>query len=292
MVPPPTTFSFDAPAKINLNLHITGQRPDGYHLLDSLMVFASDACDRITIEHNRPFSVEVTGAFSHGLDGTDNLVTRAVRLIAEEAGQEPEGRITLDKTLPIGAGLGGGSADAAAVLRHYNTYWKLGYSDAQLGNLALPLGAELPVCIASHTSRVTGIGEVLEAITAPACYAVLVNPGIPVATPTVFQQFRQIAQGTYGSPATLPTSTDPASFLEQLRHTRNDLEPTARVVAPVIADVLAAIASLPHCALARMSGSGGTCFGLFSQRETAEQAAQQLAAEHPQWWVKATGFLP
>ena len=258
-----------APAKINLTLHVTGQRADGYHLLDSLVVFA-DVGDRLWIIPAERMRLDVTGAFAEGVpvDGR-NLIWQA----AELAGQVAHFRV--EKNLPHGGGIGGGSSDAAAVLRHY------GVSEG-----AGKLGADVPVCLAARAQRMRGIGEVLEPVSLPVLHAVLVNPGVHVATPDVFKALA--VKDNSGMPEPLPAFPDASVLIRWLQGQRNDLEAPARALAPEIGTCLDALAAFEDAALVRMSGSGSSCFALFEAAEGAERAAARLATEHPRWWVRAT----
>ncbi len=249
-----------APAKINLYLHVVGQRPDGYHLLDSLVVFA-EAGDRLSAVGAPDLSLVVTGPFATGLHGeADNLVLRAARALAAELRVFAAGRITLEKNLPIASGIGGGSADAAATLRLLCRLWGI-VPGQQLDRIALALGADVPVCLHGRPAHMSGIGERLRpAPVLPAAGMVLINPGIGVSTPAVFRA----RTGEYSRPAALPEAwPDAASLAATLHATRNDLQPAARQLAPVIGDVLEALTADRTCLLARMSGSGATCFGLY-----------------------------
>jgi 4-diphosphocytidyl-2-C-methyl-D-erythritol kinase len=276
-----------APAKVNLYLHVTGRRDDGYHLLDSLVVF-TDIGDVLTAEPADLVSLRVTGPFAAGLeDEAGNLVTRAARALAREAGVTLGARLTLTKNLPVASGIGGGSADAAAALRALCRLWAVAPDPAALDRVALSLGADVPVCLRSRATSMAGIGEVLSAApTLPACAIVLVNPGVAVATPSVFKA----RGGPFSPPARLPGAwSDAARMAADLAGLRNDLEAPARALCPVIQDVLTALAAQPGCLLARMSGSGATCFGLFATRARAEAAATALGREG--WWARG-GTLP
>lgn len=268
-----------AAAKINLALHVTGQRADGYHLLDSIVVFAGVG-DWITVAPADHLSLSVTGPFETGLASEDNLVLRAARALGVTAA------ITLDKHLPIASGIGGGSADAAAALRALCGMAGVALPDA---SAVLALGADVPVCLAGVPLRMQGVGEVLTPLPAlPDCYVVLVNPGVAVATPAVFK-----ALPCKDNPAltAMPVCGSATGFAAWLRDQRNDLEAPAMVLAPVIGTVKAALASRPGCLLARMSGSGATCFGLFADEELAIAAAEALRAQAPAWWVAAAPVL-
>ncbi|SFA99739.1 4-diphosphocytidyl-2-C-methyl-D-erythritol kinase [Poseidonocella pacifica] len=266
-----------APAKINLTLHVTGRRQDGYHLLDSLVAFA-DVGDRVRVEPALELSLEVGGPRALGVPtGPDNLVLKAAALFGVDEGA----RITLEKHLPAAAGIGGGSADAAATLRALSKLW-----GRTIPSDCARLGADIPVCLPSRTARMQGIGETVTPLPLPPLDAVLVNPGVSVPTGPVFAAL----EGQFGAPmqGVLPQFDGAGALLDWLGDQRNDLETPARQIAPAIGDTLAALAATRHCALARMSGSGATCFGLFPSPASARAAAQQLSQAHPGWWVQAT----
>ncbi|MEJ0018940.1 MAG: 4-(cytidine 5'-diphospho)-2-C-methyl-D-erythritol kinase [Acetobacteraceae bacterium] len=266
-----------APAKVNLYLHITGRRDDGYHLLDSLAVFAG-AADRVTAAAAADLTLRIGGPFAAGLDTeTDNLVLRAARALAAETGVKAGAALVLDKHLPVASGIGGGSADAAATLRLLSRLWR---RPAATAALAVRLGADVPVCLMSVPMRMGGIGEHLSPAPAlPDCGILLVNPGVAVATADVFRA----RSGGWSMPAPLPVGwTSVAAMAADLAALRNDLEPAARSLRPVIGEVVAAIAGRAGCRLARMSGSGATCFGLFDDAAAAQRAAVDL--RRPGWW--------
>lgn len=266
-----------APAKINLALHVTGKRPDGYHLLDSLVAFATCG-DSVIVRSSDRLSLSIEGPFAAGLLAEeDNLVLRAARFLAPDRSAE----ITLVKRLPVASGIGGGSADAAAALRALGTLWGVPLPAAQESAV---LGADVPVCLASSFARMSGIGEEIEALGAPPDLAmVLVNPGVAVSTPTVF---RGLARKDNPRLSPMP-SAQSGDWMSWLTRQRNDLEAPAIAAAPVIASVLSELRSLPGCALARMSGSGATCFGLFEGTVPADALAA-LRARHDGWWVAET----
>jgi 4-diphosphocytidyl-2-C-methyl-D-erythritol kinase len=269
-----------APAKVNLYLHVTGRRADGYHLLDSLVVFAGIG-DVLEAAPSDTLSLRVEGPFAAGLaDELDNLVLRAARALAAEAGVPARARLVLHKNLPVASGIGGGSADAAAALRLLARLWDLRPDPSAMARLALALGADVPVCLTGRASRMSGIGEQLAAAPRlPDCGILLVNPGVAVATADVFRA----RSGPWSSPAPLPAAwSDTASVADHLRQLHNDLEQAAVALQPVIGNVLAVLAGLPGCRLARMSGSGATCFGLFDTPGIAVRAAMQI--RHPGWW--------
>ena len=291
------SISLAAPAKINLFLHITGKRPDGYHRLESLAVFARDeaACDTLRAEPADDLSLTIDGPFAAALQGdqAENLVLRAARALADVAGIAPKARLTLTKRLPLASGIGGGSADAAAALKALRRLWRLdmddaGLDDAGLAAIGLKLGADIPVCLQSRPMLMTGIGEILQPAPAlPAAWLVLANPGVSLATKDVFA-----ALAGHFEPEQ-PLEDAPASAADlaiQLRARRNDLEPPARFLASEIDPVLAALRGQGGCLLARLSGSGATCFGLFAEARLAQIAAQGLSRAHPAWWVAATAI--
>ena len=270
-----------APAKINLWLHVTGRRPDGYRELDSLVAFA-DVGDRLSAAPAQELTLTVSGPFAAALDaGADNLVLRAARSLAAHCGIPAQAALHLHKNLPVASGIGGGSADAAAALRLCARLWRADIGNAAMARLALDLGADVPACLAGRTARMTGIGEKLAPPdpAPPAAPAVLVNPGIAVSTGQVFEALA----GPFGSPA----ENRGGDFAGRAAANRNDLEAPAIALVPEIADVLAALRAAPGLRLARMSGSGATCFGLFDGAAAAEAAARAIAAAHPAWWVAA-----
>lgn len=281
MAPPIAAWDAElAPAKVNLFLHVTGKRGDGYHLLDSLVVFAGIA-DRITVAPAEDLSLTVTGPFAPSLAAEpDNLVRRAARALAAEAGGRATGALHLDKQIPVASGIGGGSADAAATLRLLCRAWRVTPSEPVLDRIAAGLGADVPVCLRNRPMRMQGVGEILTPAPAlPRCGMVLVNPGIPLTTMSVFRE----RSGDFTQAAVLPAGWDTAEAMAtSLSGMANDLEAPAIRLVPCIADVLCAIAATRGCLLARMSGSGATCFGLFTDAEAASVAAAEVA--RPGWW--------
>lgn len=271
-----------ARAKVNLYLHITGKRADGYHLLDSLIVFA-DAGDAITAAESERVSLSIDGPFAAGLEtGPENLVLRAAAGLQELAGTRRGAAVRLTKNLPIASGIGGGSADAAATLRLLGALWRVAPSEAALMELAARLGADVPVCLAGRPSFVGGVGEeITPAGDLPACWLLLVNPRVATPTPAVFKARR----GAFSAAARWHAA--PRGFAELAAHlasARNDLTEAAISVTPRIEEVLSAIRDLPGCALARLSGSGATCFGLFADEAAAQGALARMRASQPGWW--------
>ncbi|MEO1138841.1 MAG: 4-(cytidine 5'-diphospho)-2-C-methyl-D-erythritol kinase [Pseudomonadota bacterium] len=265
-----------APAKVNLTLHITGQREDGYHLLDSLVVFA-DVGDRLTVALNEHPGLDVTGPMAAGVPtGDGNLAVRAAAKLGVTA------KIHLEKNLPHAAGLGGGSSDAATTLRVLSRL-----TGADVPDDVTDLGADVPVCLGNSASRMQGIGEQVSSVRGLPCfYAVLVNPGIELGTPDVFKALDH--RWNTPMPDEIPVGLDALHFIDWLRAMRNDLEAPATALAPRIRQVLDMLNVTSGCRLARMSGSGASCFGLYPDHETAFSAAGRLAEEHPSWWIVAT----
>ncbi len=276
----------DARAKLNLDLLVTGRRADGYHELDSLVVFLPLA-DRLIFKPAPGLSLEVAGPFAGGLGSPeDNLVMRAARALAAAAGIEPAVAIRLEKLLPVASGIGGGSADAAATLRGLARLFGLDGPADQLRELGLGLGADVPVCLWGRPARLRGIGERLDPVRGlPDLPLVLVNPGIGLGTAEVFRALDPERRAVARSP--FPPHPSLTRFAVWLLESRNELEPAALGLAPVIGDVLERLRTEPDCLVGRMSGSGATCFGLFTDAESAAAAAARIARDEPGWWCRA-----
>ncbi|MFT9165244.1 MAG: 4-(cytidine 5'-diphospho)-2-C-methyl-D-erythritol kinase [Komagataeibacter saccharivorans] len=282
-----------AHAKINLYLHVTGRRDDGYHLLDSLAVFAG-AADELRLSRGAGLGghvdLHVEGTFSPGLrdDSADNLIVRAGALLREHLGAEaarhlPDVRIVLRKELPVASGIGGGSADAAAALRLLLRAWNLSIPRDALMALATRLGADVPVCLDQLSARMEGIGEELSpAPTLPPCGMILVNCGQSVSTPQVFRTRAPVFTPRASLPARWDTLAD---MVRDLSEQTNDLQDAACAICPEIATVLATLRNAPGCRLARMSGSGATCYALFDSPAAAQAAGATIS--QPDWWVWA-----
>lgn len=267
-----------ARAKINLALHVVGRRGDGYHLLDSLVVFA-EVGDTVAAAPAEGLRLTVRGPQGGALTADeDNLCLRAARAMG------PGGAaITLDKVLPVASGIGGGSADAAATLQVLARLWRRPLPDAAA---VLALGADVPVCLAGRPARMEGVGEVIRPLPPlPAAWLVLVNPGVAVATPAVFAALTR--RDNPGLPAALPRLATAADLAAFLMMQRNDLEAPAEALAPAITRARAALTAQPGCRMARMSGSGATCFGLFDDGLAAAAAAAAIRVAQPGWWVQA-----
>lgn len=270
-----------APAKINLALHVTGRRADGYHLLDSVVVFL-DIGDRVQAAPAPRLGLSLQGPHAGAIPaGDDNLVMRAARLVA---GTDDHGAaLLLEKHLPPASGIGGGSSDAAAAMRAVSALWKRALpAPADV----LRLGADVPACLHAQPLRLRGIGERLDPLPPLPDFAlVLANPRIETPTPAVFAALSERDNPPLPDP--LPPLRDARILASFLQAQRNDLEGPARILCPEISGILAALAAHPGCLLARMSGSGATCFGLFADRAEANAAARALAAKQPRWWVSA-----
>jgi 4-diphosphocytidyl-2-C-methyl-D-erythritol kinase len=273
-------------AKLNLYLHVLGRRPDGYHRLDSLVAF-TEVGDDVIADTAPALSLELTGPYAGALGETprDNLVWRAAELLAAHAKRDSGAALTLVKNLPVASGIGGGSSDAAATLRALAALWRLAIGEDQLAALGARLGADVPVCLFGRPAWVGGIGEQIEpAPGLPESAVLLVNPGIALATPQVFAARR----GAFSAPARFTERPANAARLAALlAERRNDLTEAALALCPPIAAVLEHLARLEGSLIARMSGSGATCFALFVSLEEAEAAARRLRATQSDWWVAA-----
>lgn len=280
----------EAPAKVNLTLAVLGRRADGYHLLDSLVAFA-DAGDRLTLTPGKALSLAVRGATAGDAGALDdNLVLKAALALAEEVRGLKLGRFTLDKRLPVAAGLGGGSADAGAALRLLARANRLALDDVRLLRAARRVGADVPVCVDPRARRMRGVGERLsKPLHTPRLAAVLINPGVALPTKDVFKGLAlPLGAPPKRAERAVKPPGDAGRFIQWLESRPNDLEPPAIKLRPEVARVLAALRREPGCRLARMSGSGATCFGIFASSRAAASAARSLAQAHPRWWVKAT----
>jgi 4-diphosphocytidyl-2-C-methyl-D-erythritol kinase len=282
-----TTLLEKAAAKINLTLRVIGRRADGYHELESLVAFA-DVADVLTLHAGAEDGLEVSGPFA-GKSGlvADNLVLRAIGALRQHIAGLKAGRFLLEKNVPVAAGLGGGSADAAAALRLIARANDVALDDPRLMTAARAVGADVPVCLDSRPRIMRGVGDLLSgSLELPVLPAVLVNPGVPLATRDVFDKF---AGGQGGSGlADVPRAFD--ALIECLKQHGNDLTPAASACAPVVAEVLAVLNEMSGVRLVRMSGSGPTCFALFATQREAAAAAQRLNAERKNWWVQSAAL--
>jgi 4-diphosphocytidyl-2-C-methyl-D-erythritol kinase len=284
----------DGRAKVNLTLRVVGRRFDGYHDLESVVAFA-DCADRLSLTPGPRLDVKTTGPLAQACGETaDNLVFKAAQLLGERVPDLKLGEFTLDKVLPVAAGIGGGSADAAAALRLLAQANGLAIDDARLIEVAKLTGADVPVCLASRACVMTGIGETLLPLSLPKMPCVMVNPRVPVATRDVFAALGLRngdllvgAADVFQAAAWPEAGASLEDWVEALAAGSNDLEVPATRIQPVIGEVLAALSASNGAWLARMSGSGATCFAIFENTAEAQRASQRIQLDHPQWWVHA-----
>ena len=273
-----------ARAKINLTLRVLGRRADGYHELESLVAFA-DVADRLNLRPGDTLALDVSGPFAAASgDVSDNLVLKAVAALSQRVSGLRAGHFELEKNIPVAAGIGGGSADAAAALRLLARANGIAPDDARLMEAARAVGADVPVCLASKCCIMRGVGEQLSQVDLPAVTTVLVNPGVALSTRDVFAKFA----GPEGGAPIGDVPRDPKAMGAFLAQHGNDLTPAAIACAPVVDEVLAELRAGPGSLLARMSGSGATCFALFASAGEAAEAASVVKNKHKNWWVTAT----
>nr|WP_322894499.1 MULTISPECIES: 4-(cytidine 5'-diphospho)-2-C-methyl-D-erythritol kinase [unclassified Yoonia] len=283
------TIKATAPAKVNLTLHVTGQRDDGYHLLDSLVVFA-DVCDQLSATTAPDLKINVSGPFSPGVPSDDsNLMMRAALALQQARGVELGAALTLEKHLPHAAGIGSGSSDAALTLAMLAELWDVAPLPADAPEV-VALGADVPVCLqAPAPTRMTGIGETLSPVSRlPDCALVMVRPPVDVPTADVF---KGLANRDGSAMDDLPDGLDYDGFAAWLAAQRNDLQSSAQTIAPAIAEVISALQAQPAVSFAGMSGSGATCFGLVKDMATARQIARIVQVAHMNWWVAPAALL-
>jgi 4-diphosphocytidyl-2-C-methyl-D-erythritol kinase len=282
-------------AKVNLTLRVVGRRVDGYHDLESVVAFA-DCADRLTLTPGPELSLTTTGPLASACgDTSDNLVLKAARLLGERVDGLKVGSFTLEKTLPVAAGIGGGSADAAAALRLLARLNDFSLDDKRVLDVALAAGADVPVCLASKACDMTGVGETLVSLSPPTMPCVLVNPGVPVATRDVFTALGlrrgDLLVGVTDVMMQAPSWPEEGGSLEEwveaFAASVNDLEAPATRIQPVIGEVIAALNATNGAWLARMSGSGATCFALYENTAEAQRGADKIRRERPEWWVHA-----
>ena len=282
-----------APAKINLTLHILGRRLDGYHELESLVAFSGGG-DTLSLLPGPTLSLEISGPTAPAAGaGEDNLVLRAARNLAERVDGLSLGAFRLVKRLPVAAGIGGGSSDAAAALRLLAEANDIELDDPRVFDAARATGADVPVCLARRARMMRGAGETLgPELRLPLLPAVLVNPGAPVETRPVFQRLGLEPGETVNAPPhpVIGSGAPCIELLAMLARCRNDLEDAACLQAPVIVDVLSVLRAARGCKLARMSGSGATCFAIFATTSAAATAARAIRMQHPEWWVKSAAL--
>lgn len=281
-------------AKVNLTLRVVGRRVDGYHELESVVAFA-DCADHLSLTPGPELKLATTGPLAEACgDAADNLVFKAARHLADRVPGLKLGEFILDKRLPVAAGIGGGSADAAAALRLLARLNQIEPDDARLREVALKVGADVPVCLASRACDMSGVGENLLPLNLPSLPCVMINPRVPVATKDVFTalglRHGELLAGTSDiiqSPAWPEDASSVADWIAAIAAVPNDLEAPAIRIQPVIAEVLSALGDAEGVRLARMSGSGATCFAVFEQSAAAERAAASIERDHPEWWVHA-----
>src|SRR5712671_531452 len=281
-------------AKVNLTLRVMGRRVDGYHDLESVVAFA-DCADRLSLTPGSKLNLTTTGPLAEACGETvDNLVFKAAQLLSERVPDLRLGDFILDKVLPVAAGIGGGSADAAAALRLLAQANGLAIDDARLVEVAQLTGADVPVCLASHACVMTGVGETLLPLSLPKLPCVMVNPRVPVATSAVFKALGlRNGELLVGAADVLRATAWPEhgasleDWVEVLAASSNDLEAPATRIQPVIGEVLSALSATNGAWLVRMSGSGATCFAIYENTAEAQRAAQKVQITHPQWWVHA-----
>jgi 4-diphosphocytidyl-2-C-methyl-D-erythritol kinase len=275
-----------ARAKVNLALHVLGRRPDGYHDIDTLAVFA-DAADAVAVAPADRLSLSISGPFAgHAPPGAANLALRAAELLRRHAVHPGGAAIALRKNIPAGAGFGGGSADAAATLLALRALWGLALDDGELARLGQTLGADVPMCLAGRALRARGVGERIEPLEGwPSLALVLAWPGLHISTAAVFDRLEERENAPLPDP---PSGLSAAAASAWLAALRNDLEAPAATLAPQIAAALRLLGDSPGCRLARMSGSGSGCFGVFAAAAEAHAAAAALVEAQPGWWVQAT----
>jgi 4-diphosphocytidyl-2-C-methyl-D-erythritol kinase len=288
------TLTDEGRAKVNLTLRVVGRRTDGYHDIESVVAFA-DCADRLTLTPGSELTLQMSGPLAQACGATsDNLVLKAARLLAERVPDMKAGSFTLDKVLPVAAGIGGGSADAAAALRLLAQLNGLSLDDERLLDVALETGADVPVCLASRACDMTGVGETLTPLSLPIIPCVMVNPCLPVATRDVFDALglrhgellvgaTDVFRGTDWPEA----GASVEDWVEVLAADTNDLEVPATRIQPVIGQVIAALNATNGAWLARMSGSGATCFAIYENTADAGRAAEKIRRDRPEWWVHA-----
>jgi 4-diphosphocytidyl-2-C-methyl-D-erythritol kinase len=285
----PKHFTLLAPAKINLFLHITGKRPDGYHLLQSVVVFANVG-DRLTFSRHDSLFIDVAGPFAGDVCAPrDNLIYKAAQALGENYKIAPTGQILLEKNLPVASGMGGGSSDAATTLKGLAQLWGLPEEFDRMQKIAGTLGADVPACLMRRPVWMEGVGEKMMRLPdMPDMHMVLVNPAVATPTPEVFRQFR----AKFSPPIQfIGRRKTMGEWIADLKLYRNDLTEAAIAVSPEIKTALQSIAETQGCQIARLSGSGATCFGIYETPTAAHAAVNKLRQQHPEWWITPAGLL-
>lgn len=288
-------INLTAHAKLNLYLHIVGKRADNYHLLDSLFAYTAFG-DTITLSPSETLSLQITGPFAKTLATVshDNLMYRAARLLKEHAPHATGAAITLEKNIPVGAGLGGGSADAAATLLGLNTLWKVGFCIEKLAALGVSLGADVPACLYGKIAHIGGIGDQvtpLDMSVLDHLPTLLIKPPAPLSTPEIYQRY-SASKKEFSPLKPIPTTSHLIDTIALLKTYHNDLAPPAIAMLPEIESLLDLLAHQPGCLLARMSGSGPTCFAFFENTAALEKAAAEMTLQKPDYWIVQTAIAP
>lgn len=281
--------TYFAPAKINLNLMITDRLDNGFHLLDSLVYFSKLVGDTLHYDESQLTEMpllSISGNFSNDLDtGADNLICRAAHIFQNHHQISKIPTLHLEKKLPIASGIGGGSSDAAAVIHLLSDYFDKEIT-AELIDQLCNLGADIPVCIAQNNCHMAGIGEKITPLNMPDLHLILINPLKTVSTPEIFKHYRHSDQH-FSSPQTLPDISETSSLIAHLKATSNDLQSPAMTLLPCIQGIISRLEQDPNCLMARMSGSGATCFGIYTNQEKAKEAMHKLQQHYPNYWIVA-----
>ena len=280
-----------AAAKINLDLRVTGRREDGYHLLDSIVVFA-DVGDELTAEHSDDLSLDVCGPFARGLSTNNNIILNAAHRICERANVKPALNFKLTKNLPVSSGIGGGSADAAAALKLCNELLGINFTHEQLNEIGLEIGADVPVCLHSNSCHMRGIGENIKPISVKGpIHLLLVNPGISVSTPEIFNKFHEDNEPFEQKREIGDDEIHLPLMIDLLKDSKNSLQVPACKLNGAISNVLQELENTGNVLISRMSGSGATCFAIYEESEQCVRAASNLRKKFSNWWVRETCLL-
>lgn len=273
-------------AKLNLFLHVTGKRSDGYHELDSLAVFTEDVYDLISIEFSDQYQLIINGPFASELTASENIITRAVNLLSKKYQKPTTVKIKLTKNIPVASGIGGGSSNAATVIKLLCRLWGVSIDDLNINSISEDLGADVPMFFSSGACYFNGIGEIISPVKLlPDIWAVLINPGIQVYTPEIF---RMVSEKHYKPQMLHQYSFDNQTLISFLKDTQNDLYFNALQIVPSLSNMVTALSDISGCELSRMSGSGATCFGLFSNIQQAKASVKFLQEKFPNYWIRLT----
>ena len=291
------THAFAAPAKLNLTLNVLGRRPDGYHALESLIAFALDATDKVTLTPGMDPSVRFTGPFATGLDARKNTVSDTLRLVSDQFPDLQQGQVVVEKNIPRAGGLGGGSADAGALLRALQHCNKVRFSNADCHAIARQVGADVPVCFVSTVQMVSGVGETLQPVPRfPSLYVVLINSKAPELSDKTRRVFEALEASQLSVATTQRSGVQPPLFktpedvVSYMRDNGNDLLTPARHLMPALEAPLATLQAMGPCLAASVSGAGPTVFGVFATRDKADAAARAILTNEPDWWVMVSAL--